>query len=104
MPEDEPSPIDLRLAREALEWEQSAMQKRPCRVEFFACFTSEVSEVSPKVRRVLELGSGPGFLANHLLQSLSDIELVLLDFSSAMHALARVRLGELANRATFIGK
>ena len=78
------------------------MQKRPWRAEFFARFASEVAEVSPKVERVLELGSGPGFLAKHLLQSLSYVELVLLDFSSAMHELAGARLGGLANRATFI--
>ena len=102
MPQDIPSPIDLRLAQDALEWEQSAMQKRPWRAEFFARFASEVAEVSPKVQRVLELGSGPGFLAKHLLQSLSHVEIVLLDFSSAMHELARVRLGGLANRAAFI--
>ena len=102
MPQDVPSPIDLRLAQYALEWEQSAMQKRPWRAEFFARFASEVAEISPKVGRILELGSGPGFLAQHLLQSMSHIELVLLDFSSAMHELASARLGGLANRTMFI--
>lgn len=100
--DDIPSPIDLRLAQDALEWEQSAMQKRPWRAEFFACFANEIAEASPKVERVLELGSGPGFLAQHLLQSLNNIDLVLLDFSCAMHDLAKVRLGELARRTTFI--
>ena len=78
------------------------MQKRPWRAEFFASFASECAEVSPQIRRILELGSGPGFLAQHLLQSLSHIDLVLLDFSSAMHELARARLGELASRTTFV--
>lgn len=100
--QDVPSPIDLRLAQDAFEWEQSAMQKRPWRTEFFDHFASEVAEISPQARRVLELGSGPGFLAEHLLQSLSHIDLVLLDFSSAMHELAKARLGELVSRATFV--
>ena len=102
MLEDVPSPIDLRLTRDAWEWEQSAMSKRPWRVEFFARFASEIAAISPKASRVLELGSGPGFLAEHLLGSFDRLEYVLLDFSAAMHELARARLGELAGNASFI--
>jgi SAM-dependent methyltransferase len=54
------------------------------------------------VHRILELGSGPGFLAQYLLQALSEVSYVMLDFSAAMHDLARARLGELARRAEFI--
>jgi SAM-dependent methyltransferase len=102
MSEDVPSPVDLRLADDAREWEQSAMSKRPWRVEFFERFACEIRSTSPEVKVVLELGSGPGFLAEHLLRSLNNIEYVLLDFSAAMHTLARARLGELARRAIFI--
>jgi 16S rRNA G1207 methylase RsmC len=100
--EDVPSPIDLRLPRDAREWEQSAMVKRPWRVEFFACFASEIAAASFELQRVLELGSGPGFLAAHLLSSFVKVEYTLLDFSAAMHQLAKARLGELAKRAAFI--
>jgi len=99
---DVPSPIDLRLMSDASEWEQSAMVKRPWRAEFFARFTSEIEAASPPVHRVLELGSGPGFLAAHLLEALSSIKYVLLDFSAAMHQLALARMGILASRAQFI--
>jgi SAM-dependent methyltransferase len=102
MSEEVPSPIDLRLAQDAREWEQSAMAKRPWRVEFFERFAREIKSTSPEVKVVLELGSGPGFLAEHLLRSLNNIEYVLLDFSAAMHTLARARLGELARHAIFI--
>ena len=94
MTQDVPSRTDLRLAQDALEWEHFAMRTRPWRAELFARFACEVAEVSPNVERVLELGSGSGFLAKHLLQSLSDVELVLLDFSSAMHELARETLNK----------
>ena len=52
----------------------------------------------------MELGSGPGFLAQHLLQALPELALdyVALDFSAAMHALARERLGPLAAQVRFI--
>jgi SAM-dependent methyltransferase len=102
MPADVPSPIDLRLPNDAREWEQSAMSKRPWRVEFFAQFASEIAASPLKIQRMLELGSGPGFLAEHLLRSLRHVEYVLLDFSAPMHDLAKARLGELETRATFI--
>ena len=41
---------------------------------------------------VLELGSGPGFLARHLLETFPSATYVALDFSSAMHALAETTL------------
>lgn len=99
---DVPSPIDLRLMPDAREWEQTAMSKRPWRTEFFSRFSAEIKNMSPSGHRVLELGSGPGFLAEHLLTSLDYIKYVLLDFSPAMHQLAKDRLGPLADRAEFI--
>lgn len=99
---DVPSPIDLRIMADALEWEQTAMTKRPWRTEFFERFAVEITTLAIAVQRVLELGSGPGFLAQHLLQALPQIHLVMLDFSSAMHELAKKRLGALEGRAEFI--
>ena len=102
MIQDVPSPIDLRTMADAREWETTAMVKRPWRAEFFARFASEISLASVPVHRVLELGSGPGFLAEHLLHSLSTISYVALDFSPAMHQLAAERLGLLASRVQFV--
>jgi ubiquinone/menaquinone biosynthesis C-methylase UbiE len=99
---DVPSPIDLRFMPDAREWEQTAMSKRPWRTEFFARLASEIGSMSPPASCVLELGSGPGFLALHLLGTLSHIKCTLLDFSPAMHQLAIERLGEFAKRAEFI--
>jgi ubiquinone/menaquinone biosynthesis C-methylase UbiE len=99
---DVPSPIDLRLLSDASEWEATAMEKRPWRTEFFAKFADVLAGIEPKATRVLELGSGPGFLASAVLSQVSDLRLTLLDFSEAMHALARQRLGETTDRVEFL--
>jgi SAM-dependent methyltransferase len=98
MTADVPSPIDLRLMSDAREWERTALEKRPSRIEFFAAFADELRWLKPPVSGVLELGSGPGFLACHLLGALPHIHMVLLDFSGAMHELAKQRLGPLMSR------
>lgn len=87
---------------DAREWEAEAMAKRPWRAEFFAAFGTELAAKLSVGGRVLELGSGPGFLAEHLLRALPEISYVLLDFSTAMHELARERLGALTARAEFV--
>jgi ubiquinone/menaquinone biosynthesis C-methylase UbiE len=86
---------------DAAEWARTAEQKRPWRHQFFVAFADCIRGMR-QVDRVLDLGSGPGFLARHLLQEFPRIEYVALDFSPAMHALARERLGELARRVTFV--
>jgi SAM-dependent methyltransferase len=94
--DDVPSPIDFGSIAEAREWERTAMTKRPWRADVFAGIGDELAARS--ARRVLELGSGPGFLAAHLLDRL-DLDYTALDFSPAMHELARARVGA---RARFI--
>jgi hypothetical protein len=49
---------------DASEWETAAMEKRPRRTEVFARFAEELLHVELPASSVLELGSGPGFLAN----------------------------------------
>lgn len=100
IPPDVPSPIDLRQMADARQWADQALAVRPWRTEFFAAFAEALAQGS--ARRVLELGSGPGFLALHLLRALPDLEYVALDNSPAMHALAAERLGALAGRVTFV--
>ena len=100
---DIPSPIDLRRMDDAREWADTAMTKRPWRVEFFELFSFLISQVAQgRPIRVLELGSGPGFLAEHLLKALPSVEYVALDFSPAMHELAAQRLGALTERIQFV--
>jgi SAM-dependent methyltransferase len=99
---DVPSPIDLRLMSEAREWESTAMSKRPWRTAFFVEFAAAIKAAPVSVGRVLELGSGPGFLAEHLLNALPSVSYVALDFSPSMHQLAETRLGPLSARVQFV--
>lgn len=101
MSQDVPSPIDLGNHDDAVEWEATADIKRPWRREFFQQFAGEVSRAADRPR-VLELGSGPGFLLARLIESVPGIELVALDFSAAMHALAGKRLGDRAGQVQFV--
>ena len=93
--DDVPSPIDLRLMDDAREWAATAMSKRPWRVHFFQQFVNELRALDGAPLRVLELGSGPGFLAQRILEAIPSIGYTMLDFSPAMHELARERLGPL---------
>jgi ubiquinone/menaquinone biosynthesis C-methylase UbiE len=101
IPKDVPSPIDFHTMSSARAWADSAMQKRPSRQEFFELFVKELSSLNRKDLATLELGSGPGFLAHHILQSLTEIKYTMLDFSSPMHELARQRLGAFAENVRF---
>lgn len=91
IPADVPSPIDLTDMKDAREWERTAMQ-RPFREDFFAAITAEISARHNPGLQVLELGSGPGFLAEYALSGIHDITYTMLDYSAAMHELARLRL------------
>ena len=102
MPADVPSPIELRDPQDARDWERSALIKRPSRPEFFALYAEQISAHQRAIATVLELGSGPGFLAQHLLKKLPDLSYTALDFSAAMHELARARLGRSADQVRFV--
>jgi len=99
--QDVPSPIDLCDPRDAQEWERTA-QARPGRAEIFHAFARELGALGTRNLTVLELGSGPGFLADYLLGALPGIRLTLLDFSAPMHHLARARLGQRAGDVTHL--
>jgi RimJ/RimL family protein N-acetyltransferase len=87
---------------DAIEWEATAMAKRPWRTEFFAAFVGEIRARGVPNPRVLELGSGPGFLADAITAAIPEVRYTLLDFSHNMIELARRRLGSRAARAEFI--
>jgi ubiquinone/menaquinone biosynthesis C-methylase UbiE len=89
---DVPSPIDLRTEKDAREWAASAMSQRPWRAVFFQRFVEELQPLDGKPLRILELGSGPGFLAHCILETFPSAEYTMLDFSPVMHHLARERL------------
>lgn len=96
-----PSPIDFKNMGDAQAWEKEAME-RPHRLEFFEKFSEELKNINKPQISVLELGSGPGFLANYLLNTLPNIYITLIDFSEAMHTLCKKRNNSLLKRIKFI--
>jgi SAM-dependent methyltransferase len=78
------------------------MEKRPWRNEFFQSIAQELCRLTSSNLTVLELGSGPGFLARHILETLPSATYAALDFSPAMHVLAKEHLGALADRVRFL--
>jgi len=96
---DVPSPVNFHLMQDARDWESKAMD-RPFRVEMFEIFAKCLSE--SRATNLLELGSGPGFLASYLCQRNSAFRLTLLDFSEAMHELANNRLANYRDRVKFV--
>jgi SAM-dependent methyltransferase len=81
---------------------EETVRMRPWRPRFFAVFVAALNNLPANgTMRVLELGSGPGHLAAAMLKRCRITEYVALDFSDAMHDLAKEHLGELASRVRF---
>jgi ubiquinone/menaquinone biosynthesis C-methylase UbiE len=90
--EDVPYGNDWDSADQVAAWADEADRIRPWRAQIRDHIARQVA-MSPQGARVLELGSGPGFLAHRVLQSCPQLEgYTLLDFSEPMLALARERL------------
>lgn len=103
LPTDLSSSADLSLVKNAREWEQTAMKKRPWRIELFELITRRLASHTQGLGRVLELGSGQGMLARYVLESIPSLpHYVLLDHSPTMQAQASERLGSFAARASFL--
>ena len=100
---DVPSPINLQEEGDAKKWERSAMQ-RPFRRDFIEAFGNELQIINRPSLKVLELGSGPGFLACELLMRFNDLEITLLDYSIPMHELAKKRIGANVSRVKFVNR
>jgi SAM-dependent methyltransferase len=98
---DVPSPIDLRDPTVANQWFAEADRKRPWRVQLRTAIAELLHADAPAPRRVLELGAGPGLLAQAILGACSLDNYTLFDFSPPMLDLARARLASDAP-ATFI--
>jgi len=100
-PPDVPSPIDFHDPVQARTWMQETIRIRPWRPRFFAAFAAALNGYGHGSPSVLEVGSGPGHLAAAILGACPVSEYVALDFSDAMHDLAREHLGLLAKRVRF---
>jgi len=74
----------------------------PERLELFNVILSELRSRIPHDSRVVELGIGPGYLAQHLLQAMPGIHYYGIDFSHPMIEIARKRLGSHSARLNFV--
>jgi SAM-dependent methyltransferase len=91
--DDVPSPIDLRDPATARTWADQADVKKPQRREVRACIAERVHAIA--ARRVVELGSGPGQLAEAILAA-GALDYTCLDFSPPFLDMCRARLGDRA--------
>ena len=83
---------DLQSVAGAIAWAEAADQKRPWRFRFRDFIAERIATLGSDVR-VLELGSGPGFLAERVLQVCSKLaSYTLVDFSEPMLAMSRERI------------
>jgi SAM-dependent methyltransferase len=99
--DDVPSPVDFHDPAQARAWEEQTIKTRPWRPQFFAAMADALRAYFVEPACVLELGSGPGHLAEQLLTHCKISRYVALDFSSTMHALASARLSAFADRVEF---
>jgi SAM-dependent methyltransferase len=101
--EDVPYGEDFHDPAVAAAWAEVVMRKRPWRSTIFEHFVAIVSAAPVAQARLLELGSGPGFLAEQLLTQCPNISrYTLLEFSEPMLEQSRRRLDAHQDRTEFL--
>lgn len=100
---DVPYGEDFHDPTVAAAWAEGVMRKRPWRTTIFDHFVAIVGGTTVAKPRILELGSGPGFLAEQLLTRCPAIaHYTLLDFSEPMLEQSRRRLEPFHDRTEFL--
>jgi cyclopropane fatty-acyl-phospholipid synthase-like methyltransferase len=90
--EDVPYSEDLQQPSDARAWVEAADRKRPLRIHIRRAIVNRLRLLATRAR-VLELGSGPGLLAEQVLLNCTDIaKYTLLDFSEPMLEMSRGRV------------
>jgi SAM-dependent methyltransferase len=82
-------------------WTESISRYRPERKRLFEAFAAEAARITKAPLSVFELGCGPGFLAEALLQNCRIARYTLIDFSPEMLELSRSRLARFKERTVF---
>jgi SAM-dependent methyltransferase len=98
---DIPSPIDFHDPAAARAWTDNTVAKRPWRPAFFHAFAAALNRHFDRPFTVLELGSGPGHLAAAILAACRVSHYTAVDFSPAMHDLARQHIGPATDLVSF---
>jgi len=84
----------------ALEWANRFVPS-PERLQLFDTIIQQISESSLPAPHIIELGIGPGYLAERLLKKISGVTYEGVDFSSPMLELASTRLAAYKPRIKF---
>ena len=91
-PQDVPYAEDLQSLEGAQTWADHAERRRPVRAQIRQAIGERLERLAPG-SRVLELGSGPGFLAEHVLNRCPQVaSYTLFDFSEPMLDMSRARV------------
>lgn len=100
---DIPYSEDLQSPEGAAAWADAADRKRPHRIPIRQAIVERIARL-PEGARVLELGSGPGALAEQVLSRCSRLgTYTLFDFSGPMIAMSRQRAGRFAAAQFVLG-
>ena len=71
------------------------------RLQLFDMILAEVEKLGKSNAHVVELGTGPGYMARHILERNSEISFEALDFSDVFMNVARETIGDRCRRVTF---
>jgi SAM-dependent methyltransferase len=96
---DYTGPHDYFDAAYVNDWTSVANSKRPFRIELFEAIVTELAVL--QASKVLDVGSGPGFLAERVLAGCNVDSYHLFDFSPYMLELSRARLINAGERAVY---
>lgn len=92
--DDVPAGVDFRSPDQTAAWIAATEIKRPHRAELRRIIAARVAAIGRAKLQILELGGGPGFLAETILAACDVARYVLLDFAPPMLAAAKQRLGD----------
>lgn len=99
---DVPSDHDFFDPAYVKQWSDSIVRYRPERQQLFKVFAAEAARINKTALSVFELGCGPGFLAEALLQNCKIERYTLVDFSPQMLELSQTRLARFKDRTVFL--
>jgi len=88
--EDAPLTVDFRIPEVAAQWAAEAEGKRPWRKEV----RQRIAELVDGARTILELGPGPGWLAEAILTRNAVERYTLFDFAPPFLDMCRARLAQ----------
>ena len=81
-------------------WSQRFVPTAP-RLQLFDLVLAQVNRLGKDAPHVVELGTGPGYMARHILERNGKLSYEALDFSEVFLEIAHETLVDLATRVTF---